>query len=441
MNLLLECYSGISGNMFIGALLDLGVPFDYLKSEIEKLNIDGYELVYKKVDKLGIDSTYFNVNLLDHDHDHNHNHDHSHEHCHVDGHNHSEEHDHLHQHAHDENHEHNHDHNHDDDNIHKHDHHHDQVHRNLNDIRSIINESSLSDYVKENSLKIFEYIARAESKIHGKSIDEVHFHEVGAIDSIIDAVGASVCLEYLKVDSIYAQNLYKGHGFVNCAHGLFPVPAPATLEILNETDFELKESVVESELITPTGAAILATFAKPLLGSYKSIKTSYGAGSKNFEIPNVLRVSQIELRGKKVTNTNEIFVLETNLDDISGEDLGYFMELCMNKGALDVYFTPIYMKKNRPAYKLSIITKKMSVKSMAKLIFKHTTSIGVRYTKYRRFEMDREFLDVETEFGTIRKKILKYDDIEKESYEYEDLKKIAGNKDISLEELRSNLNR
>lgn len=431
MNLLLECYSGISGNMFIGALLDLGVPFDYLKSEIEKLNIDGYELVYKKVDKLGIASTYFNVNLLD---DH---HDHSHEHCHVDGHSRGEEND---QHTHDENHEHIHGHNHED-SIHKHDHHHDHVHRNLNDIKSILNDSSLSDYVKENSLTIFKYIARAESKIHGKSIDDVHFHEVGAIDSIIDAVGASVCLEYLKVDSIYAQNLYKGHGFVDCAHGLFPVPAPATLEILNETDFELKESVVESELITPTGAAILATFAKPLLGSYKSIKTSYGAGSKNFEIPNVLRVSQIELRGKKVINTNEIFVLETNLDDISGEDLGYFMELCINKGALDVYFTPIYMKKNRPAYKLSVITKKMSVKSMAKLIFKHTTSIGVRYTKYRRFEMDREFLDVETEFGTIRKKILKYDDIEKESYEYEDLKKIAGNKDISLEELRSNLNR
>lgn len=426
MDLLLECYSGISGNMFIGALLDLGVPFEYLKNEIDKLNIHGYELVYKKVDKLGIDSTYFNVKLLEDEH-HTHEHCHNHEHnddLNEDKHDHGDEHEHSHHHEHDQD---------------NHGHHHSHVHRNLNDIKTIINGSDLSDYVKENSLKIFEYIARAESKIHGKSIDEVHFHEVGAIDSIIDAVGASVCLEYLKADTIYASNIYKGHGFVNCAHGLFPVPAPATLEILNETPFELKQSVVESELITPTGAAILATFAKPLMSSYKSIKTSYGAGTKDFEIPNVLRISEIELKENKNKKTNEIFLLETNLDDITGEDLGYFMELCLNEGALDVFYTPIYMKKNRPAYKLSVIAKRTNVKSMAKLIFKHTTSIGVRISKYRRFEMDRSFEDIDTKYGKVTKKILKYEDIEKESYEYEDLKKIATENNISIEEVRSNL--
>lgn len=426
MDLLLECYSGISGNMFIGALLDLGVPFEYLKNEIDKLNIHGYELVYKKVDKLGIDSTYFNVKLLEdehHTHEHCHNHEHN-EDLNEDKHDHGDEHEHSHHHEHDQD---------------NHGHHHSHVHRNLNDIKTIINGSDLSDYVKENSLKIFEYIARAESKIHGKSIDEVHFHEVGAIDSIIDAVGASVCLEYLKVNTIYASNIYKGHGFVNCAHGLFPVPAPATLEILNETPFELKQSVVESELITPTGAALLATFAKPLMSSYKSIKTSYGAGTKDFEIPNVLRISEIELKESKNKKTNEIFLLETNLDDISGENLGFFMELCMNEGALDVFYTPIYMKKNRPAYKLSVITKRINIKSMAKLIFKHTTSIGVRFTKYRRFEMDRTFEDIDTKYGKVTKKILKYEDIEKESYEYEDLKKIATENNISIEEVRSNL--
>lgn len=427
MDLLLECYSGISGNMFIGALLDLGVPFEYLKNEIDKLNIHGYELVYKKVDKLGIDSTYFNVKLLEDEH-HTHEHCHNHEHnddLNEDKHDHGDEHEHSHHHEHDQD---------------NHEHHHSHVHRNLNDINTIINGSDLSDYVKENSLKIFEYIARAESKIHGKSIDEVHFHEVGAIDSIIDAVGASVCLEYLKVNTMYASNIYKGHGFVNCAHGLFPVPAPATLEILNETSFELKQSVVESELITPTGAAILATFAKPLMSSYKSIKTSYGAGTKDFEIPNVLRISEIELKENKNKKTNEIFLLETNLDDITGEDLGYFMELCMNEGALDVFYTPIYMKKNRPAYKLSVITKRTNVKSMAKLIFKHTTSIGVRFTKYRRFEMDRTFEDIDTKYGKVTKKILKYEDIEKESYEYEDLKKIATENNMSIEDVRLNLN-
>ncbi len=426
MDLLLECYSGISGNMFIGALLDLGVPFEYLKNEIDKLNIHGYELVYKKVDKLGIDSTYFNVKLLEdehHTHEHCHNHEHN-EDLNEDKHDHGDEHEHSHHHEHDQD---------------NHGHHHSHVHRNLNDIKTIINGSDLSDYVKENSLKIFEYIAMAESKIHGKSIDEVHFHEVGAIDSIIDAVGASVCLEYLKVNTIYASNIYKGHGFVNCAHGLFPVPAPATLEILNETPFELKQSVVESELITPTGAALLATFAKPLMSSYKSIKTSYGAGTKDFEIPNVLRISEIELKESKNKKTNEIFLLETNLDDISGENLGFFMELCMNEGALDVFYTPIYMKKNRPAYKLSVITKRINIKSMAKLIFKHTTSIGVRFTKYRRFEMDRTFEDIDTKYGKVTKKILKYEDIEKESYEYEDLKKIATENNISIEEVRSNL--
>ncbi|WP_311562070.1 nickel pincer cofactor biosynthesis protein LarC [Peptoniphilus duerdenii] len=426
MNLLLECYSGISGNMFIGALLDLGVPFEYLKNEIDKLNIHGYELVYKKVDKLGIDSTYFNVKLLEDEH-HTHEHCHNHEHnddLNEDKHDHGDEHEHSHHHEHDQD---------------NHGHNHSHVHRNLNDIKTIINGSDLSDYVKENSLKIFEYIAWAESKIHGKSIDKVHFHEVGAIDSIIDAVGASACLEYLKVNTIYASNIYKGHGFVNCAHGLFPVPAPATLEILNETFFELKQSVVESELITPTGAAILATFAKPLMSSYKSIKTSYGAGTKDFEIPNVLRISEIELKENKNKKTNEIFLLETNLDDITGEDLGYFMELCLNEGALDVFYTPIYMKKNRPAYKLSVIAKRTNVKSMAKLIFKHTTSIGVRFTKYRRFEMDRTFEDVETKYGKVRKKILKYEDIEKESYEYEDLKKLATENNMSIEEVRLNL--
>lgn len=426
MDLLLECYSGISGNMFIGALLDLGVPFEYLKNEIDKLNIHGYELVYKKVDKLGIDSTYFNVKLLEDEH-HTHEHCHNHEHnddLNEDKHDHGDEHEHSHHHEHDQD---------------NHEHHHSHVHRNLNNINTIINGSDLSDYVKENSLKIFEYIARAESKIHGKSIDEVHFHEVGAIDSIIDAVGASVCLEYLKVNTMYASNIYKGHGFVNCAHGLFPVPAPATLEILNETSFELKQSVVESELITPTGAALLATFAKPLMSPYKSIKTSYGAGTKDFEIPNVLRISEIELKENKNKKTNEIFLLETNLDDITGEDLGFFMELCMNEGALDVFYTPIYMKKNRPAYKLSVITKRTNVKSMAKLIFKHTTSIGVRFTKYRRFEMDRTFENVETKYGKVTKKILKYEDIKKESYEYEDLKKIATENNISIEEVRSNL--
>ena len=426
MNLLLECYSGISGNMFIGALLDLGVPFEYLKNEIDKLNIHGYELVYKKVDKLGIDSTYFNVKLLEDEH-HTHEHCHNHEHnddLNEDKHDHGDEHEHSHHHEHDQD---------------NHGHHHSHVHRNLNDIKTIINGSDLSNYVKENSLKIFEYIAWAESKIHGKSIDEVHFHEVGAIDSIIDAVGASVCLEYLKVNTIYASNIYKGHGFVNCAHGLFPVPAPATLEILNETPFELKQSVVESELITPTGAAILATFAKPLMIPYKSIKTSYGAGTKDFEIPNVLRISEIELKENKNKKTNEIFLLETNLDDISGEDLGFFMELCMNEGALDVFYTPIYMKKNRPAYKLSVIAKRTNVKSMAKLIFKHTTSIGVRISKYRRFEMDRSFEDIDTKYGKVTKKILNYEDIEKESYEYEDLKKIATENNISIEEVRSNL--
>ena len=437
MDLLLECYSGISGNMFIGALLDLGVPFEYLKNEIDKLNIHGYELVYKKVDKLGIDSTYFNVKLLEdkhHTHEHCHNHEHNDD-LNEDKHDHGDEHEHSHHHEHE--HDHHNEHNHEEN--HNHDHNHSHVHRNLNDIKTIINGSDLSDYVKENSLKIFEYIARAESKIHGKSIDEVHFHEVGAIDSIIDAVGASVCLEYLKVNTIYASNIYKGHGFVNCAHGLFPVPAPATLEILNETPFELKQSVVESELITPTGAAILATFAKPLMSSYKSIKTSYGAGTKDFEIPNVLRISEIELKENKNKKTNEIFLLETNLDDITGEDLGFFMELCMNEGALDVFYTPIYMKKNRPAYKLSVITKRTNVKSMAKLIFKHTTSIGIRFTKYRRFEMDRTFENVETKYGKVTKKILKYEDIKKESYEYEDLKKIATENNISIEEVRSNL--
>lgn len=450
MDLLLECFSGISGNMFIGALLDMGVPFEHLEKEVKKLGLDGYQLIYKKVDKMGISSTYFNVKLEEHHHHHtditlensdvtftevhfeiedlNHSHHHNEDHHHDNDNGYHEEYDHEDE---EENHHLHYDHNHEPH------HHHHHEHRNLKYIENIIKSSELSHYVKEKSLEIFSHIARAEAKIHGKSIDEVHFHEVGAIDSIIDAVGASVCMEYLGIEKVYADNIYKGNGFVNCAHGLFPVPAPATLEILNDTDFELKKSVVQSELITPTGAAILKTFAEPLRAPYKGIKTSYGSGTKDFEVPNVLRASEIELKKKK--NRKEVFLIESNIDDSNGENLGYLLEILMERGALDVFYTPIFMKKNRPAYKISVISKKEDVKTLSKLIFKHSSSIGVRFTRYGRFEMNRRFEEIETKFGKIRKKLVEFEDIKKSSYEYEDLKKLAKENNLSLEELKDEI--
>lgn len=292
MNILyMDCFSGISGNMTIGAFLDLGVDEKMLINELNKLNVDGYKIEISKKIKNGIEGTYFDVILEDEDEEHEHEHEHSHEHDHS-HHEHSNDHAHHdHEHAH---HEHSHDQNHNhDENAHHHEAHHQHLHRNLYDVEKIIDDSELSQNVKDLSKKIFNYVAVAEAKVHGKAISEVHFHEVGAIDSIVDIIGTAICVDSLNIDKIVVSKLHVGMGFVKCQHGLMPIPAPATLEIIKNGKIPVYSKGIEGELVTPTGAAIVAALADEF-GNQPDMeieKIGYGSGFKDFEVPNMLRLT------------------------------------------------------------------------------------------------------------------------------------------------------
>lgn len=382
MKLYFECYSGISGDMMIGSLLDLGADKQKLTDAISSLKLDGkYELKFARVKKNGIDAYDFDVILEDnaqvdkHDQNH-HEHEHTHEHEFV--HEYSEsnhKYEHFHEHAH----------NHDENEHSSHEHHH-PPHTNTAVINSIIENSDLSDYVKTNAKNIFDIIAEAESKAHGIPKDEVHFHEVGAVDSIIDIVGACVLLEDLGVTDIYFSQIYEGRGFVHCMHGNMPVPVPAVLNICSSHG--LKINIIDDigEHVTPTGAAIIANFSKKTAPqSFTPLKIGLGAGNRDFEkTTNVLRAIQIS-----EDYSDEITVIQTNIDDTTGEVLGYCMEK-ISKIALDVYYTPIFMKKNRPAYMLSVLCNKEDEKDIEKLIFTHTTSIGLRKHSVKRTVLDRK---------------------------------------------------
>ena len=300
MDLYFEMYSGIAGDMTIGALLDLGASKEKLLDDIKSLGLTGYDLVFEKVKKNGIDAYNFDVILVGHHHDHNHNHDHAHE----DGHTHSHEHCHDHDHNdHGHNHEHCHEHTHEDGHSHSHDqdHSHSHVHRNLDSIAEIINSSNLNENIKKNALGIFDIIGDAEAKAHGIDKSEVHFHEVGAIDSIIDIVGTCICLDDLGVKNIYFSDLFEGHGYQMCAHGPMPIPVPAVANILADSRINLNFIGEEGEHITPTGAAIVKYFYKKAPKSFKIKKVGLGAGNKDFEkSTNILRVMEIETGKKKL---------------------------------------------------------------------------------------------------------------------------------------------
>lgn len=420
-----DCFCGISGDMNLAALIDLGVPKEYLMEELLKLNLyTEYKIRIEKAAKLGITGTRVDVILnnklnrksdiaeksLLHEHKHKPTHDHNHSH---------------HQHIHNHSHEHSskgHDHN---------DEHH---HRNLKDIEEIINSSDLSDKVKKLSLDMFMKVAEAEAKVHGKSLYEVHFHEVGAIDSIVDMVGAAICLEYLNVDKIMSSPVQVGGGFVKCAHGLMPVPAPATVEILKNTP--INAGIVQFETTTPTGAAILAAnvveFTEKLDFSIKKI--AYGIGHRDLEIPNVLRVYLGEKKNSE--NVEEQYILETNIDDMNPELYGYVEEKLFDVGVLDVFKTPIFMKKGRPGIKLSVLTNEKVEKDVMDIIFKETTSIGIRKYKVEKIMLDREFSKVKTEYGDITIKKSYYEGkLVKYKPEYEECKTIAKEKNISIDRI------
>lgn len=429
--LYLDIFSGVSGDMFIGALLDLGVDAHRFEHELEKLNVDGYHLHVSRGEKSGIAGTKFDVHLAEHDHHHDHGHSHHHH-----------EHEHHHDHAHSQSHTHSHGHEH----SHEHEHHHDE-NRTFTEIKKLISRSALSDWVKQKSIAVFQRIADAEGKIHGKPPEQVHFHEVGAVDSIVDIVGASIALEMLGKPRVLAAPVVEGFGWINCAHGRFPIPAPATLAILGARNVAVTQCDEPHELVTPTGAALLAEFVEnfgPMQGLVAE-KIGFGLGTRtNKTRPNVLRAvlgtsnSQLPTPNSESHDweTDTIAVLETNLDDISAEILGNFVERTLVAGALDVFHTPIQMKKNRPGVLLTVLCAQSEADKFSEMMLRETSAFGVRRHLTERRKLRREFTTVKTQFGEVTVKIGKLDGkVVQAAPEFESCRKVAEAAKVSVKEV------
>jgi len=411
--LYLDCFSGISGDMFLGAMLDLGLDLSVLQAEIAKLQLpESLALKARREERCGIAGVKFDVVIPEHDHHshdsghHDHSHSHEHDHGHECGHHHHDHHE-----CNDSSHHHGHGHQ-QHDHSHEHGHHHHVHGRTYADIRALINQSRLSISVKGRALAIFKRVAEAEAKIHGKNINTVHFHEVGALDSIADIVGAAVAVEHLQISGVEASPLVEGSGSVHCAHGHFPLPAPATLEILR--GIPLKQINLPHELITPTGAAILAELCTSFSGlsGLAVEKIGYGLGSRNFpDRPNVLRAMignktvENETGSSAESNQDQVLVIESNLDDATGEELGHLAERLAQAGAFDVSFIPMTMKKNRPGHLLQVIAPTSVQDQLIRLLFNHSPSFGLRIQKTDRFILDRQIITVDSTHGPIRVKV------------------------------------
>ena len=415
--LYLDCFSGISGDMTVGALCDLGIKPSAFEWELSKLEIGDFHAHWERETRQSIEGVRFSIHegaththAQDESHEDEHKHEHGHEEHDHHAHSHEQEHeDHGHHHHEHEEHEH---HAHDE-HHHEHEHHDHEDHhhgRGFAEIRHLIEESGLSDFVKKHAVSIFERIARAEGKIHGMQPDKVTFHEVGALDSIADIVLACVGIELLKIDRVVASPLAEGRGWIDAAHGRFPVPAPATLEIL--AGIPLGSIDEPHEFITPTGAAIVAEFAESFgpMPALKIDKVGYGVGTRVLDNrPNVLRailgepVAAAPFDGAYERDT--ITRMETNIDDLSPEIIGAVTEQLLKAGALDVFLTPVQMKKNRPGLQLTALCEEASVGKIAELIFRQTSSFGVRMDKVDRLKLARTFETVQTSYGPVTIKI------------------------------------
>lgn len=373
-----DCFSGISGDMFLGALLDAGLPVEHLAEQFQLLDLPEFHGVTAgKVQKGALAATLLNLEIHNHSHHHHH---HSPEDPH-------DQHDHPH-----DDHEHQHE-------NHHHDHH--NHNRNLHDIRHLIESSALSERVKQTSLQIFQKLAEAEAKVHGSTIEEVHFHEVGAVDSILDIVGAAVGLEYFQIDAVYASALPLGTGQVVTQHGLLPLPAPATMELIRMAQAPITTSKATMELVTPTGAAILAALAQFRQPEMSVVHTGIGAGQRDLEWPNILRI----VIGTPDQAAASFLEIETNIDDMNPQVYGHVMAKLFQAGALDVSFTPIFMKKNRPATKLSVIALKEDENRICDLILCETSTMGVRVKPVKMREAEWKMRNIETRYGIVPVKL------------------------------------
>jgi uncharacterized protein (TIGR00299 family) protein len=372
-----DCFAGVSGDMILGALLDAGVEPDVWQGELSKLNLSGYELKIDRVQKQGIAAIAVRVLLGE-----------------------------------------------------------ESPKRHLAEIEELITTSQLPTEVKEMSVEVFRRLAVAEARVHGTTPDRIHFHEVGGIDAIIDIVGAVVGLRLLGVEEIYASTLPLGHGFVDCAHGRLPLPAPATMELLQGVPVLSRD--VEGELVTPTGAAILTTMAEGF-GPFPAMtveKIGYGAGQRDFPFPNLLRLLVGTTSPTLDARMETLTLLEANIDDLNPEFYGHLMERLFTAGALDVYLTPVQMKKNRPGVVLSVTCPPAQAEALAALVFAETTTIGLRRQEVQRWALARERVEVETSFGTVGVKVARLSGrVVTASPEYEDCRRLALESGVPLKEV------
>lgn len=376
-----DIIGGISGDMTLASLLDLGVPKEIFLEELSKLHMDNeFSVEISDEFENGIKGTKVKVITKE-------------QHC----------------------------------------------HRNLIDIYEIIDNSSLNTDIKEKSKKVFMTVAQAEAKVHGTTIDKIHFHEVGAIDSIVDIVGSVILLDLLCIDKIYSTSVPLGSGFIKCAHGVIPAAAPATVEILKNVP--VKFNHVEGECTTPTGAAIIKSLSDKFIKeiNFNTRKVGYGVGHKTFEKPNLLRTFICE--EEEENNEEVIYEISANIDDMSCEIYSYLFEKVLNEGALDVYAQSIYMKKNRPAYKISILVEEKELQKFTRIILEETSTFGVRYNKYNRCKLDRKLIDIDTKYGTIKFKLGYYNGkLIKAKPEYEQCKDIAFNLNVPIKEIYDSIN-
>jgi len=369
-----DCFAGASGDMILGALVGAGVDPDYLREQLSLLNVEGFSINFEIVNRSGLSATYARVETV-----------------------------------------------------------HEHKHRHLSDIKQIIESSRLSDPVKQRSIQIFTRLAEAEARVHNEPVEHVHFHEVGALDAIVDVVGAGICFDYLKIDRFVSSPLHVGSGMVEMAHGRFPIPPPAVAELLKGVPFYSTD--IKGELLTPTGAAIVTTVCEDYgpIPQMTASKTGYGAGTREYkDFPNVLRVMLGETESQAVMD-ERLWMLETNLDDASPQIMGHVMERVLELGALDCFFTPVQMKKNRPGVLLSVLCGAGEREAVMKLLFMETTTLGVRSYEVTRRALRRSVVQVETQYGPIDVKVAHLDGrVVNEMPEFEQCRQAAAKANVPL---------
>ena len=369
-----DCFAGASGDMILGALVAAGVEPGYLREQLSSLPVSGFNIDFETVNRSGLSATYARVETA-----------------------------------------------------------HEHKHRHLSDIKQIIEASALSDSVKQRAVQIFTRLAEAEARVHNEPVDHVHFHEVGALDAIVDVVGAAICFDALRIDRFICSPIHVGSGMVKMAHGQFPVPPPAVTELLKGVPFYATE--IKGELLTPTGAAIITTVCSEYgpIPRITTEKSGYGAGTREYQdFPNVLRVLIGETEDAGATD-ERLWMIETNLDDASPQIIGHVMDRVLESGALDCFFTPVQMKKNRPAVLLSVLCGAGEKETLMKLLFTETTTLGVRSYEVTRRALQRSVVRVETPYGPIDVKVAHLDGrVVNEMPEFEQCRQAAAKTGVPL---------